>query len=404
MPQLLTPHYYSAFRCVGADCPEHCCRGWTIALDKTTYNRYLDHSAPEIGGVTREHVKKVKKSTQHWAEAALDEHSNCRFLDGQGLCNVHKLAGPEMLSTTCTTYPRTEVQFADQIKRSLKLSCPEACRLILFDHGAMQLSAEAYTGRAASQVVTDKLLTLQGAFVELLTRGGASAEQVLFFAGMMVHKAETLDEAALVQFCGQTLALAAEPGPVFGQLPYLPRVHWLALAQLIKPFEAMRTERSQRGSSVIGECVEWLHQLFDGEFDEAHVDTLYNSYFTHVKPFFDAHLQLLAHYLFYQVLDDNFPAAPKADHVGRYQLLVADFFMLRTLLTARAALKGGLSEADVVAVFYSYHARRQHNARFRQAVAGLLGSAKLAQDVAMYALLVTPAPPAAGQAGAPQPA
>ena len=36
----LIPRYYDKFSCIGSDCPETCCQGWKISIDKDTFNKY----------------------------------------------------------------------------------------------------------------------------------------------------------------------------------------------------------------------------------------------------------------------------------------------------------------------------------------------------------------------------
>ena len=36
----LVPKYYDKFKCIGSECPETCCQGWPITIDKQTFNKY----------------------------------------------------------------------------------------------------------------------------------------------------------------------------------------------------------------------------------------------------------------------------------------------------------------------------------------------------------------------------
>jgi lysine-N-methylase len=58
---------------------------------------------------------------------------DCPFLDGQHLCGIQSQLGPEMLSVTCSTYPRAVSTYAGEVEEALNLSCPEAARLTLLD-------------------------------------------------------------------------------------------------------------------------------------------------------------------------------------------------------------------------------------------------------------------------------
>lgn len=38
--KVLKPIYYDEFACVGGDCKDTCCAGWTIGIDDETYKKY----------------------------------------------------------------------------------------------------------------------------------------------------------------------------------------------------------------------------------------------------------------------------------------------------------------------------------------------------------------------------
>lgn len=314
MPLLFTPKFYRDFKCAGEHCPEHCCQGWRIGIDKPTYNKYLQHPHPLIRDTTLAHMQKVKKSPKEWAQVRLDEQGLCPFLDGVGLCNIHKIAGPELLSDTCSTYPRTQQRFGEQVKRSLQLSCPEACRLVLFDPEALSLENEPYIGRIATKPVPSKDALIQSACIELLTQGVLSAEQALFFIGMMVHKAEVLDGEQLTAFCLEVLALAGKPDDVFGQLPYLPKMHAKSLLMLTRLFQQEYSNTNRRGSGTMQQCSDSLQRLLDGDLDQSRLNQLNQAWHGLVKPFLDAHPQVLGQLPVLSDLQRQLPAPCQHGH------------------------------------------------------------------------------------------
>lgn len=145
---LITPRYYTDFHCIGDQCEDNCCHGWTISIDKKTYRHYVSHPDQLIQSTARQHIEKVKKSDAHWGTIRMDESGACPFLDGVGLCNVHKKMGAEALSHTCKTYPRQLRQFGTQHRRSLVLSCPEVSRQVLLNPDAMMVDITPFKGQA----------------------------------------------------------------------------------------------------------------------------------------------------------------------------------------------------------------------------------------------------------------
>ena len=41
-PVATVPRYMEQFRCAGGSCPENCCTGWTVAIDKASYQKYRE--------------------------------------------------------------------------------------------------------------------------------------------------------------------------------------------------------------------------------------------------------------------------------------------------------------------------------------------------------------------------
>ena len=43
--KLIRPTYAESFRCIGADCEDTCCQGWSVPIDQVTYEKYQDFPA-----------------------------------------------------------------------------------------------------------------------------------------------------------------------------------------------------------------------------------------------------------------------------------------------------------------------------------------------------------------------
>ncbi|MGN4992723.1 flagellin lysine-N-methylase [Aeromonas sp. 97A] len=134
---LYTPHVCQHFQCIGDGCKDNCCHSWTISIDKATFRSYEKH--PDRNTIPEQTTHpQGKESNEQWGVITLDEQGACPFLDEKRLCQIHGKAGPDALSQTCKTYPRTQTRLANQLKKSLVLSCPEVCRHLLLDPMAMQ--------------------------------------------------------------------------------------------------------------------------------------------------------------------------------------------------------------------------------------------------------------------------
>jgi lysine-N-methylase len=138
----LQPRSYHAFRCIGADCEDTCCVGWTVNVDKQTYDAYQRSEDPELGPALHNLVviNTENAGDDNYAKITLPG-SGCPFL-AEGLCSIQKKLGEEYLSIMCAAYPRVMNVVDEVLQRSLDLSCPEAARVVLLDPSPMEFDEE----------------------------------------------------------------------------------------------------------------------------------------------------------------------------------------------------------------------------------------------------------------------
>lgn len=142
MNKVLQPDYVSKFRCIASDCEDTCCRGWRVAIDKESYEKYqklmhLDGSDLFGKKMTRDGILPVDGD---YAEVILKADNTCPFLNDKKLCNIQEVYGERYLSVTCGVFPRNYNFVNGQLERTLQLSCPHAARLALLDPMPMRFS------------------------------------------------------------------------------------------------------------------------------------------------------------------------------------------------------------------------------------------------------------------------
>ncbi|MBC5687906.1 flagellin lysine-N-methylase [Mediterraneibacter sp. NSJ-55] len=121
--QYIVPHYYRKFQCTAQRCPDTCCAGWQIMIDKSSLKKY----------------RKVKssfgnrlKNEVDWRTGSFREYKGrCAFLNEDNLCDIYREAGEQMLCRTCRLYPRHIEEYEGLREISLSLSCPEVVRILL---------------------------------------------------------------------------------------------------------------------------------------------------------------------------------------------------------------------------------------------------------------------------------
>jgi lysine-N-methylase len=132
------PEYAARFKCIGSACEDTCCKGWSVPIDQGTYEKYRSHEIlkPFVGSLIVLNTERSSRSD--YARMPLATDGRCGFLDENRLCGIQKHFGPEMLSVTCSTYPRAVTATAGRQEEALNLSCPEAARLVLLEPELVQ--------------------------------------------------------------------------------------------------------------------------------------------------------------------------------------------------------------------------------------------------------------------------
>ncbi|WP_054772919.1 flagellin lysine-N-methylase [Methylogaea oryzae] len=135
LPPVLTPDYYADFHCLGAECEDNCCVGWTITVDRDTYDAYQNHPNPELAPLFRRSVRKnpayEEPPPREYGILQLTEEKRCPFLDESQLCRIHKALGESALPDVCAMFPRVVNSFGDKAEYALTLACPEVVRVAL---------------------------------------------------------------------------------------------------------------------------------------------------------------------------------------------------------------------------------------------------------------------------------
>ncbi|EPD86254.1 flagellin lysine-N-methylase [Paenibacillus sp. HGH0039] len=139
MKQLaLMPEYMKKFKCIGGECEDTCCAGWTVSLDKKTFKSYQKINDPTLRNKIKDGTKRIKSKDnsdpeQYYARFILKDDLSCPMLTVDKWCMIQKEIGEQALSKTCTTYPRNLNKLDGTYELSGRVSCPEIARLVLFE-------------------------------------------------------------------------------------------------------------------------------------------------------------------------------------------------------------------------------------------------------------------------------
>lgn len=137
----LVPTYVTKFQCLGKECPDTCCTGWNVTIDRKTYKLYKSVDLKNLKEQLKNYVHRNRKNSNENDYAYIEmqgEDRSCPFLS-DSLCSIQLKTGERYLSNTCATFPRRTTHMAGATEQTLSLSCPEAARLALLDPEALKL-------------------------------------------------------------------------------------------------------------------------------------------------------------------------------------------------------------------------------------------------------------------------
>ncbi|MGL6174473.1 MAG: flagellin lysine-N-methylase, partial [Cellulosilyticaceae bacterium] len=138
-------NYYDSFRCIAGECPFTCCQEWSISVEEATRQKW--EGLKLAGSETEREVTLcncLKKEDKDYA-IELESNKHCPFLNQDKLCRLVTELDENLLSDTCTTYPRQTNTFKDRVEYSLDFGCPVVVDLVYKNEGKIQFYKEGTT-------------------------------------------------------------------------------------------------------------------------------------------------------------------------------------------------------------------------------------------------------------------
>ncbi|MBR3934021.1 MAG: flagellin lysine-N-methylase [Clostridia bacterium] len=125
------PKYFNKFTCIAGNCPDTCCAGWEVVIDKKFQGVYKSSNTPA--------AKKAvdRMYTDSDGDVCLKlTNGRCPMLNDGNLCEIYIDMGKDALCDVCRIYPRFFKEARGYVISGISLSCPEAARLILEDNSS----------------------------------------------------------------------------------------------------------------------------------------------------------------------------------------------------------------------------------------------------------------------------
>ena len=375
---MLMPQYVGRFACTGGECPDTCCSGWRIDLDRTTLLRYETCEDPELqplfsAFVVREAEHPKMQACGHIRKLEGPGHY-CPFLDEAKLCRIQARYGEAWLSDTCSDYPRSTVELSEFRQLTLQLSCPEAARLALLEPDAFEwVAGEAEVraggvGRLAVRVgiSLQEMEEVRTQMIQILLTPEVELSRRLAIMGLFCLRLKELIEQgkcanlpgligtidAYLLDAATGIPLRPEPERQAARMEFA----WVFLL-------GMRiSELPPLQRKVIDAAVSALGIHADGRRDEAQLRRAAAAGPARLAAALQAAPMVLEHYLLNEALRELFPWAWEDPHQHFIHFLLR-FTLLRVLLVGRAAAQEAVLTPVELAETVQVFCRRMQNGK-----------------------------------------
>lgn len=123
--EVFYPKYYETFSCIAAECPDSCCKEWSVDVDPQAAAFYR-----QLSGDLGDRLREVLQDTKDGTIMAI-ENGRCPMWRADGLCRIQAELGHDALCKVCREFPRLTHDYGDFTELGLELSCPQAAHIIL---------------------------------------------------------------------------------------------------------------------------------------------------------------------------------------------------------------------------------------------------------------------------------
>ena len=206
------PDYYNKFKCIADKCSITCCQEWKIAVDEATNRKWKKLPALDVLSDAPFSTDKMSEKSNNLSSYTcckdvslvikLDEKHRCPFLSKDKLCHLVMTYSDEVLSETCSLFPREIHRFSTHEERTLMPCCPAVIDLWCERPVTFPVISETMDNLSPAFLIRDNL-------IKLISDQGLSVEQALLdglYILLELYKNQPITKAHIQEyFSGHTL-------------------------------------------------------------------------------------------------------------------------------------------------------------------------------------------------------
>lgn len=375
----LLPRYVTRFSCIGAACEDTCCSGWTVTLDKKTFNAYRQSKHPALSQLFAQKLRRQRsqESDRNYGRIEMEGKECACPMMNEGLCKVQANLGESYLSNTCFNFPRITHRAGGQVQQALQLSCPEAARQALlapdafeFVEGTVTVRPEELGSAPARHGISVELMSDLRIFcMQLMRAEGLELWQRLALLGVfceMLSQAIAGHRQSEISSLVDSFVTMVESGEVLDALRDLQPNHAaqaLVFARLWARKPAVARSENQR--IAIETTINNLGADPEtGIASEASLEAAYRAGVQRLPLALEAAPHLLEHYVLNEMFMHMFPFEG-SDPYESYLQLISRYGLLRLMLAAQCNTAGALpTPLELSRTVQVYCRRFRHDIKF----------------------------------------
>ena len=177
---------FENFKCIGGICPDNCCIGWEIGIDKETLKKY---KTPPLFDFVKDRVDFSDSVIK------LKDDGRCPFLNKDNLCDIIINYGYENISYICKKHPSFINEYEECVEYGYGLCCDEALRLLYEGEVNINVSTGSFLfdlRNSLFDIICDKNVSF-GEKIKLFLDKVSYGEDILLFGQALTEKTEKLN-------------------------------------------------------------------------------------------------------------------------------------------------------------------------------------------------------------------
>jgi lysine-N-methylase len=408
------PTYAAAFRCAGPSCEDPCCGDWDIPLDKNTYEKYQQFPSKKLGDTVSQFVivNQTDQREQLYGQILRTSSGSCPFFGADHLCGIQKEYGNQLLSASCSIYPRSLSIVEERLEGALSLSCPEAARNVLlttdFMHSVCNINSGNFRtdnfyrldGTQGNSTVKPHsiFLPIRKMLIDLVMDRSRKLPDRLLMIGHLCKRLSAMDAGQ-----SQTTLLSnlcdlgdASKNPLvqaeINRLPNDPRLRVETIFGLTDI--VMRHEPSSRFQEIFSSFVAGIVAPA-GSSRRSDIETFLTAERDYYSPFFEASPFILENYLINYIFKYLFPYGRSGSDSFIPQGIFTEYLQMTTqfawmnglLIGAAGHHKDAFNNEHVVKVIQSFSRAVEHDPNVHRSMHRYISSHNLHSLLGMAIML-----------------